>query len=406
MTIDERLKEWATPAQANYIDAVNTTGSKSGASRLLGINRKMIQKGIKAVELKASKAGYAPDHGMNHPAPPGRFVPKSTVHFGPNGEVKNEWVRFAIDDEIFIGQVQDAITAFCEEATPITPQGRSPIECNEDVIPWINIGDAHFGMLAHASETGYDFNLEIAEREMKGAIGILIDECMPVERMVIQDMGDFTHYDNTSQVTERSRNPLDCSLTYPDMIQVYSRTMRWMVEKALTKAKVVDVIINQANHSRSNDWWMAELLRVTYGHTGRVNVLCNKSPFIGYRMGNTLVMSHHSDLVKPRQLAEVMTVDFRKDYGETEFHYVDIGHIHHEMVVKQHPSVKVESFNQLARPDKHAHWHGYRNRNSLTMVYRSKKYGELGRRVLSINELQDRIYGKVVPVDRPVHRVA
>ena len=48
----------------------------------------------KAVKKKASKAGFAPDYGMRHPAPEGRFVPKTTVHFGPNGGLWHDLPAF------------------------------------------------------------------------------------------------------------------------------------------------------------------------------------------------------------------------------------------------------------------------------------------------------------------------
>ena len=103
-----------------------------------------------------------------------------------------------------------------------------------------------------------------------------------------------------------------------------------------------------------------------------------------------------------------MTTDFRKDYGETEHHYIDIGHIHHGMVLKEHPGVFVESFNHLASLDKWAHDSGYRNRKSITIVLRSRKYGEVGRRVLPIQEVRDRMgkaSGKAVHTDRVVFSV-
>jgi len=128
-----------------------------------------------------------------------------------------------------------------------------------------------------------------------------------------------------------------------------------------------------------------------------VHVLNNDSVFIGYRMGNTLVMTHHSDKCKPARLADVMITDFREDYGETEFHYIDIGHVHHGMVMKEYPSIFVESFNHLAAPDKWAHDSGYRNRKSISMVLRSRTYGEVGRRVLPIQQIRDAILGTVGP---------
>lgn len=411
--IDEKFKQWATEAQARAIDAVNKHGSKRAAARALGIHRRAIDKALSGVEKKAAAQGYAPDYGLKSPIPApfvarGHSSLETMEEYNPltGRTLKQQWTKTRLDDQQYQEMLAAAVESFVNDnVDPIKPKSKGPAAYRDDVIPFINIGDAHFGMLAHASEVGFDFNLEIAEREMRAGFGLVIDEIPPVERLVIQDMGDFTHYENTSKVTERSRHALDTDGTMPDMIRVYSRTFRWMVEKALTKAKHVDVIINQANHSRSNDWWMRELLEVAYGHTGRVTVLNNDSPFIAYRMGKTLVMCHHSDLVKPKGLADVMTVDFKEHYGQTDFHYVDIGHVHHEMVVKQHPTVRIESFNQLARADKHAHESGYRNRSALTIVFRSKLYGEVGRRTLSIQELQQKCFGKIITAQRPVHQV-
>jgi hypothetical protein len=246
-------------------------------------------------------------------------------------------------------------------------------------------------MLAHESETGKNFDLKIAEREILTAFAIALSEMPNVDRVVLNDLGDFTHTENFAGETERSRNRLDVDTRFAKMIRSYSRIMRQLVDMLLQKATVVDVIVNQGNHSRTNDIWMCELLKVAYGHTGRVNVLDNESPFIGYRMGNTFVMVHHGDLARMEKLTGVMITDFRKDFGETEFHYIDTGHVHHRMVSKEHPSVTIESFNTLSPGDKHHHDAAYRSRQSMTVVYRSREYGEVGRRVVPIQEVWDAV---------------
>jgi hypothetical protein len=86
-----------------------------------------------------------------------------------------------------------------------------------------------------------------------------------------------------------------------------------------------------------------------------------------------------------------MITDFRQDYGETEFHYIDIGHVHHGSVMKEYPSIIIESFNHLAALDRYAHDNGWRNRKSITIILRSKTYGEVGRRLLPIQEIRDRL---------------
>jgi hypothetical protein len=44
-----------------------------------------------------------------------------------------------------------------------------------DIIPWLNIGDAHIGMLAHKDEVGQNFDLKIAKTELLQAAFDLID---------------------------------------------------------------------------------------------------------------------------------------------------------------------------------------------------------------------------------------
>jgi hypothetical protein len=108
-------------------------------------------------------------------------------------------------------------------------------------------------------------------------------------------------------------------------------------------------------------------------------------------MGSTLVMVHHGDKCKADQLAKVMVRDFRKDYGETEYHYIDRGHVHHKHVTQDVDGIVVESWSNLATNDRWAHDAGYRSNKSISVVLRSRTYGEIGRRTLSLLEIRDRL---------------
>ena len=212
-------------------------------------------------------------------------------------------------------------------------------------------------------------------------------------------------------MTEASGNALDSDGRFPKMINVYTGILRFIIDKALTKYKHVDIIINQGNHSRTNDIWAAELIKVAYGHTKRVHVLNNSSVFIPYRMGNTFVMTHHSDKTKPDRLIQVMSNDFRQDWGETKYHYIDIGHLHHKWTSNEFGGAIIEMWNTLAPADKYAHDYGYRASQSITRVDRSKKYGEVNRRKLPIGEIRDKVLPKLKKSDydpserRDVHTV-
>lgn len=396
--ITEDMKQWATPVQAITIDAViAANGNIKKAAKALGRHHNSVRAALTLVRSNAAAHGYSPDHGLNSPVPH-PFIAKghSTLEridrdTGERTQVL-QWTKTRLDDQEWAEQIKSGVEAFIDEQKYGTVKVKSaPLVRDNDVIPWIQIGDAHLGMLAHEAETGANFDLKIAEIELATAVSMLIDELPAVERLVINDLGDFTHYENMAGVTEASGHALDFDGRFPKMVDVYARLMRFIIDKALEKAQFVDVIINQGNHSRTNDIWMAVLIRSVYEKTGRVNVLNNHSPFIAYRMGKTLVMTHHSDKCKPSRLAQVMTSDFKVDWGETDYHYIDIGHIHHGMAMKEHPDLVIESWNILAPKDKWAADGGYRSRQAISMVYRSKTYGEIGRRLLPLRQVQDRI---------------
>lgn len=391
--MDEKLLEYATERQREILRAVDVAGSAAQAAHELQISERNVFRAIARVKKNAALHGYSPEHDMTKPVPE-PFVVKgeSTLYSHKTGKPVLQWVKTKIDDQKYLEMIADAVKAFTEDIEPIAPQN-IPLDFDKDIIPWVEIGDAHLGLLCHAWEVGQNFDLKIAEREMRTAFKIMFERLPNCERMVLNDLGDFTHYENIAGVTEASGNVLDKDGRFPKMISVYSRLMRWIVDEALTKARTVDVIINQGNHSRTNDIWMVELLRVAYEPCGRVNVLNNGSPFISYRMGNTLVMTHHGDLTKARsdKLPGIMMTDFREAYGDTEFHYIDTGHIHHKMAIMEHQGIVIEAFNHLAVTDKWAYQLGYRSRKSMTAVLRSRTYGEIGRYTVPVEQIRDRI---------------
>jgi hypothetical protein len=259
-----------------------------------------------------------------------------------------------------------------------------------DIIPWLQIGDAHIGMLASEQETGANFDISIGEREICAAAAALIDAAPPCRRMVINDLGDATHYETFKGETEASGHALDYDTRYWKMIRAYIRITRFIVERALAKAETVDYICNQGNHSRSNDIWIAATVDALYGQTGRVNVLKNETPFIAYRMGKTLVVVHHGDKAKPEKFRDIVVSDFARDWGETDFHYLDGGHVHHSQR-KELAGCVFESWNNLAPRDKYAHDGGWRSKQCMSLVLRSRTYGEIGRHVMPIERVRDLI---------------
>jgi hypothetical protein len=393
MTLDPRILDLITPDTKQFeicklaVDGLST----QEIMQKLNVGRSYVTSAKTKAKQLAAKRGYDPQYDLTHPTADGFFVKGVSTLYGDDGQIKQQWVKTNIDLESQVETFKEAIQNVVRDyVQPVLPIAEPTGDLDTDVIPWFNIGDGHLGMLAFDHEVGHNFDLSIARNELIEAMSVLIERAPACERCVIQDMGDMTHYQDFSAQTE-SGHILDYDTRYPKMIETYHHVMRAIVEMALTKFKYVDVIINQGNHSRSNDIAMVQTLRWVYSENDRLNVLDNSSVFIPYRMGNTFVMSHHSDKCKPHRLHEVMSTDFRQDFGECLYKYIDIGHIHHKQVSKENAGVIIESWNQLAPSDKYAHDGGWRSRAMLTCVLRSKTYGEKGRITLTAEEVKDRI---------------
>lgn len=384
--------EYAVTERQKQIAALMDEGlSASEIGRRLGVNERNTRRAVADLKARAHIRGYNPDYGMLEGYPLGSEFKKATIHRKADGTIIQVWDRMSKEQESAIQTAQAIAEHTAHSIIPIDRIPASKAQYDKDIIPWYQIGDAHLGMLAHESQVGHNFNLEVAERELKYAMANLIARSSPAERCVINDLGDGVHFDNNAAITAKSGHHLDASAPLADVAKCYVECMTFIIETALTRHKHVDVIINQGDHSRVLDLVNAANFKKLYSKNPRVTILDNSSVFIGYRMGNTFVMTHHSDTCKPAKLADVMQSDFAQDWGESFYRYIDIGHVHHGQQLKERAGVTVESWNQLAPRDKYANDGGWRSRQFLSCVERSKTYGEQCRFRITAEEVKDRI---------------
>lgn len=378
-----------TEKEVELINLLSAGMTRKEASESVGLALKTTENRITRIRKRAALRGWSPMHDMVKITPETHFVKGTSTLYDEVGNQRLQWVKTDKTKEEMVEVMREIVDAMKADIPktqqPRTPQGWFDKEC----IGWINLGDAHIGMLARACEVGHDFDLKRAEEEICVAIDYLIDSLPAYERVVLNDLGDSTHAENVAGVTSASGNVLDMAGTYPSMIRVAVRVFRYAVEKCLSKFKYVDLIVNQGNHSRANDFWMVELISSLYEECDRLTVLNNENVFIPYRFGNTLIMTHHSDKCKFDKLASVMATDYSEDFGETHYRYIYVGHVHHKQIAKEYAGVTVESFGNLAPVDKYAHEHGYRAGSVITAIELSRTYGEVGRKTLPVEKVKD-----------------
>lgn len=235
---------------------VTEYGSITEAARRIGMNRETLQSrvnrardAISTGSLNAELAEMVADG----------FTLKGYSQFTKTASGDPIWLKTVKAEQDYWQGVKEAIASF----DPIDPDRIPPLpaEPQSDIVPWLQIGDAHIGMLANERETGANFDIAIGKREICAAAAALIDAAPECERMVINDLGDGTHYETFKAETEASGHAVDQDTRYWKMIDAYMEISEFICERALAKAQTVDLLYNQGNHSRSNDTWMAAHMR-------------------------------------------------------------------------------------------------------------------------------------------------
>jgi hypothetical protein len=389
-TIDPALLEYATASQREKLEAVIALGSMRKAAELLKCNKTGIRAALAQVKKKAAIYGYSPEHGLIKPVAPG-FMAKGHSTFydlrKPGAPAMLQWVKTSIDDKAREEIIREAINALMEDvprAAPVQFTGNSMLDlCNV-----YTMTDCHVGMRAWAKETGADWDLKIAEQVLVAAFRYMIQSSPPADRCVVSQLGDFVHYDSMVAETPGHKHPLDADGRYSRVIRVAIRTLRAMVDEALLRHRLVDVIIAEGNHDPAGSVWLRQMFAMLYENEPRVTVIDSELPYYCIRHGTTMLGWHHGHLRKFEQLPALFAAQFAQDWGRTTKRYIHAGHRHHRHEIEGSGATLVQHPTLAAR-DAYAARGGWISERQVTAITYSARYGEVARNTVTPEMLEE-----------------
>jgi hypothetical protein len=384
--IDERLKEFATPRQVEVIDAVNRLGGNAAAARELGMNERRVREHLQRVRERAARSGYAPDHDYKHAQPPGFLVRGVSTLYDAEGTVKAQWVKSALSQDARLQAMADAVSAIAEPFRGAADPVLAPTATTSDLLTVYPLGDPHLGMLAWREETGADFDLDIAERNLVRAVDQLVGLAPASDVGLVINLGDFFHVDNTTNTTARSHNVLDVDTRWAKLLQVGIRAMRRCIDRALEKHAMVHVINEIGNHDDHSAVMLSLCLANYYEREPRVAIDTSPSTFHWYRHGQCLLGVTHGNWMKPDKLPGIMATDRAHDWGETKHRHWYTGHVHHDSV-REFPGCTVETFRTLAARDAWHHRSGYRSGRDMKCDVWHRERGRILRHTVDVESL-------------------
>jgi len=326
------------------------------------------------------KDGYIPnDHA----------VKGTSTLYDAEGNVRLTWVKTSKEIE----DAKAAMLAAIDEAKADLPkitEIKRPKKWDENLAAVIPIGDAHFGMLAWREECGEDFDLNIAKRDLCGAMKYLIDSGPSCDVCVIANVGDLLHYSTMKPVTEASGHVLSADSRAQKMVRVTVAAMRFAIEYAATKHNRVVCINSSGNHDGLLSHVLNIMLANIYDGNERITVMDQPTSRHYFQHGKVLIGVVHGHQTKDRDLPGIMATERPEQWGQTKHRRWFRGHHHHDSRVEYNGCI-VEQVRTLAAGDDYAVSSGFLSGRDIKQILFHKEYGEVGRNICGIDLLRSLI---------------
>jgi hypothetical protein len=350
---------------------VELHGTISAAAQAEGISRGTLQSCV--IEARRRRSGMV-------------VTGRSTLTNLQTGEPVMEWVKESLDRERAAEAQRAAYAALAAELPRIAPT--APPRASEGHLCTVyTLTDAHVGALAWRKEGGDDWDLEIAEETLIGCFRHMVETSPTSELGIVNQLGDFLHWDGLEAVTPTSRHLLDADGRFEKVVAVAIRILRGVVDMALAKHHRVHVILAEGNHDLASSVWLRQMFAALYETEPRITVEQSPLPYYALEWGNTLLAFHHGHLKKNDQLPLLFAAQFAPQWGRTTKRYCHTGHRHH-LEEKEHSGMVVFQHPTLAARDAYAARGGWHAMRSATAVTYHKAFGEVGRSTASPDMLK------------------
>lgn len=195
--------------------------------------------------------------------------------------------------------------------------------------------DFHWGMRAIEcmSGKGNVYNRKIARKRLMDTTEDMLSR-LPgnPERIIVAVGSDWFHVDGPGPEPRTTRGtPQDVDGLPLEIMLTGCELQREHID-ILSQIAPVTVVLMSGNHDRHNSHALLLYLSAAYEKNDRVEVVREHTMRVYQTVGNTLVCFTHGDTAKVKDLGTIMSVERRKEWGQTSHHIAIGGHLHHQRV--------------------------------------------------------------------------
>lgn len=224
--------------------------------------------------------------------------------------------------------VAKQIIADIEQAAKRKPNYSVKPKGSGDVLLEVDVFDLHVGKYAWAPETGNDYDVDIAQRIAKAAVGDLLAQVkgQQIAQVLLPFGNDFFQTD-TPQGTTTAGTQVDHDTRFQRMFRCGHLLAMWMIEEC-AKIAPVHVPVIPGNHDETAAFTMGVVLEAEFRRDKRVTFDNGPAPRKYYRFGKTLLGYAHGNNEPTKQLPQLMALERPHDWAASVCREFHIGHIH------------------------------------------------------------------------------
>lgn len=364
------------------LEAYRRLGSKRAAARELGIPRSTLQGRLRAIEPHLDGASDALGFDRN--------------------DVSEYWVKtkggsYRVKRDTSVNY-DDLRERFLKDVELYAPKYEKIKYRGGDRLLVVDAADVHFGKLAEVMETGYTYDLAVAEKRLKQGVASIAAraDLFGIDQIVYVTGNDWLHVDSPHGTTT-SGTRQDATGMWWQSYETAKRANISVIE-TLTQIAPVRLVHCPSNHDFASGWMLADSIASWFRNNPNV-ILTDSSLSIAHRkylqFGDNLLGFTHGDGAKETDLPSIMQFEARQEWASSRFAFWFLHHWHHKdakvygkakgakLIEKDHAGVTVlrnglgrdpvnNVFTEVIRspspPDAWHHRNGYLNMQAIEGV--------------------------------------
>lgn len=235
---------------------------------------------------------------------------------------------------------RDLAAEFIEKVRKYAPTKFSappkPSAIDRDVMLELSPVDHHFGALIWGKETGGDdYDMNAAQVCWRDSAISLLERTAPYRAGTIALVlgHDQQNADNREGSTEAG-TPQNMDSRYQKVASASQDSSVWLVDRCLSIAERVIVIIVPGNHDRLSAWHLGRYLEAWFHNCKRVEINNSPNPKKYLEFGVNMLLFTHGDKGKLEHYDKTMAAEEPEMWGRTKWREAHTGDKHHRRMIE------------------------------------------------------------------------